>query len=129
MEKKELSKFLRKPRVKLDLFEEKNNICQKCDKIKKMDEFRYKNNLKIHLLNKNLSDNQLLKKGLDDKDINNSKKILKRALSGYTTKISRPTTSSTNNIKKSNKALIYHRILIQAKKSLNPLSTTPKKIS
>ena len=148
MEKRELDKYLKTPRIKYDVFEEKYYKCDKCEKNRKSDKYKYKNNLNIHLFNRNFSDininqinnnmnnNRLFQTELNnnDKKDNNfsgSKKILKRALSGYsnsnnniakkaylysnsnskyTNTKSRPTTASSNKFQKFNKKVAFNTL-------------------
>ena len=148
MEKKALDKYVRTPKMKYDVFEEKWEKCNKCDKNRKIDKYKYKNNLKIHLLKKNLSDidnkkiyenndNKLFKTDLKDINKNNSKKILKRALSGYnsisskknslynnsnskfTLTNTRPTTASTNKFQKFNKKINFNSLTSSKNIDLN----------
>ena len=148
MEKKALDKYVRTPKRKYDVFEEKWEKCNKCDKNRKIDKYKYKNNLKIHLLKKNLSDidnkkiyenndNKLFKTDLKDINKNNSKKILKRALSGYnsisskknslynnsnskfTLTNTRPTTASTNKFQKFNKKINFNSLTSSKNIDLN----------
>ena len=121
MEKIEQSKLLKQPKVKLDNYKEK---CEKCEKHRKTDKFKYKNNLNIHLFQKNFSDSNIK----NNNPNTSSKKILKRAFSGisnsngsksnnnfinnsnskYSQTITRPTTASAKNFQKSNNKLNYN---------------------
>ena len=130
MEKLELSKFLRQPKIKLDNYKDK---CEKCEKHRKNDKFKYKTNLNIHLFHKNFSDSNI-------NNNNNSKKILKRAFSGisnnnfsksninnfindsntkYSKTITRPTTATPNNIQKSNNKINYNSLNSTKNSNLN----------
>ena len=146
MEKKALEKYMKTPKIKYDIFDEKYEKCKKCDKNKKIDKFKYNNNLKIHLLKKNLSDldkgktdnNKLFKTELKNIKGYNSKKILKRALSGYNSISSkknslynnsnskynlantRPTTTaSTKNFQKFNKKINLNSLTSSKNNDLN----------
>ena len=130
MEKLELSKFLRQPKIKLDNYKDK---CEKCEKHRKNDKFKYKTNLNIHLFHKNFSDSNI-------NNNNNSKKILKRAFSGisnnnfsksninnfindsntkYSKTITRPATATPNNIQKSNNKINYNSLNSTKNSNLN----------
>ena len=120
-------KYLKKPRIKL---EEYNKACEKCHKSNIINKWKYKNNLNIHLFNKNSSDSnlkkvkkiQLFKTELNNEknniNENNSKHTIKRSFSGIISKknsinnnsknnfsnlITRATSASTNKILKFNK--------------------------
>ena len=130
MEKLELSKFLRQPKIKLDNYKDK---CEKCEKHRKNDKYKYKTNLNIHLFHKNFSDSNI-------NNNNNSKKILKRAFSGisnnnfsksninnfindsntkYSKTITRPTTASTNKFQKFNKKINFNSLTSSKNNDLN----------
>jgi hypothetical protein len=122
--------------MKLDTYNEK---CEKCKKNSKLNKFKYKNNLNIHLLTKNFSDfnkskiNKIFKTELNSKNRNKneniyseSNKIMKRALSGYNNSkykysntITRATSSSTNKMNKFNNKINYNTISSSKKTYLN----------
>ena len=137
MEKVSKEKYLKKPRIKLDQFKKK---CEKCHKTRTIDKFKYKNNLNIHLFNKNLSDTnlkcinkkQLFKTELNNEKINNinnnSKRTIKRTFSGnisannfnkennFSGAITRANSASTNKILKFNKTQNLNSILSSSKR-------------
>ena len=128
--------YLKSPRMKLDTYNEK---CEKCKKNSKLNKFKYKNNLNIHLLTKNFSDfnkskiNKIFKTELNSKNRNKneniyseSNKIMKRALSGYNNSkykysntITRATSSSTNKMNKFNNKINYNIISSSKQTYLN----------
>ena len=128
--------YLKSPRMKLDTYNEK---CEKCKKNSKLNKFKYKNNLNIHLLTKNFSDfnknkiNKIFKTELNYKNRNKneniyseSNKIMKRALSGYNNSkyknsntITRATSSSTNKMNKFNNKINYNTLSSSKKTYLN----------
>ena len=127
MEKFLKEKYLKKSRIKLEEF---YKTCEKCQKTRTIDKWKYKNNLKLHLFNKNFSDSnlklinnvKLFKTELNNKNNNSnepdSKNVIKRAFSGiisqknlidnnsnnnYTNTITRTTSASTHKILEFNK--------------------------
>ena len=115
MEKNALYKYLKTSRKKFDFVNEKNEICKKCDENKKTDKFKYKNNLNIHIFNKNFSDGQLFKTEVKNKNISNSKKILKRALSGYNSTKSKKTLTYKTTVSRPTTLIISLNILFKFK--------------
>ena len=132
MEKKELSKYIKQSKIKLENHKEK---CEKCEANKKNNKFKYKNNLNIHLFHKNFSDSNInnnsnskknLKKafsGISNSIISNSNKnyFINNSNSKYSKAITRPTTASPNNFQKFNNQMNYNS-LNSAKKSNSNLN-------
>ena len=130
-------KYLKNPRIKLAQY---NKTCEKCHKARLIDKWKYKNNLNIHLFNKNLSDTnlkcinkkQLFKTELNNEKINNinnnSKRTIKRTFSGnistnnfnkennFSGAITRANSASTNKILKFNKTQNLNSILSSSKR-------------
>ena len=100
-------KYLKNPRIKLAQY---NKTCEKCHKARLIDKWKYKNNLKIHLFNKNLSDSNLentnkmklfkteLNINKNNNNENNSKHAIKRAFSGKIFKNNLIYNNSNNNL-------------------------------